>query len=252
MGVSAFRKGHRAQDGQKPLDSRPNLPSSDEHSFTPVGFTVDSVESLFRHKILGQRMTSGLVFIQNKRPMADLLVKMACDLLPPTVHVSRVRESDGGLDETIDRLCLKRASRATGTPNVTVLECDAVPTLVPPALVRLAVAPGLRRGVWIRGHPRDLHPAQLRMFDTMFLFDMSAADADVLRSSIPMPEELFDRMREEVRAGDPPEAVLVFTAGTDRASGARVPEVRNNPTLLRLRDKGRFLRPRDNHLRDVL
>lgn len=117
-----------------------------------------------------------------------------------------------------------------------------MPTAVPAALPQLAAAPDLRRGLWVRGHVRDLHPAQLRLFDTMFLFDMSDQEAETLRSAIPLPISRVRRLREEVAEQYPPEAVLVFTAGTDRATGARVPKVAGNPAIMPLCAMGPSIR----------
>jgi len=58
---------------------------------------VDSVEELLVHPTFGPRVTSGLVFVQNKRPMADLLMHLASEgaqskrPLQPTPRISRQR-----------------------------------------------------------------------------------------------------------------------------------------------------------------
>lgn len=197
---------------------------------------ASSVEAVLAHPAFSRRLTTGLVLVHDKRPTADLLLARAAEIHFPDVRYTTARESAGGLDELVDGLCLARTSRSSRPHGVTVLHSDAVPTAVPAALVRLAAAPGLRRGVWVRGHVRDLHPAHLRLFDVMFLFDMSDADMETLRTSVPVPDDRAARMRQGVGADDRAEAVLVVTAGSHRLSGARVQEISDNPAVLPLRD----------------
>lgn len=181
------------------------------------------------------RLTSGLVFVQNKRPMADLLLALAEQVYGPGVRFRRLHESRAGAEAVVDALCLKRPSRGSGSAGVTVLDCDSVPSGLPKTLTRVAAAPGLRRGLWVRGHVRDLHPAHLRVFDVLFLMDMSDVEMEMVRSLIPVSPACADQLRERVESSIfPPEHLLVFTAGTDRTTGARLPEVARNPALLRL------------------
>lgn len=198
---------------------------------------IASVEALLRHSAFRHRITSGLVFVQNKRPMADLLVGLAGEVFRPEVRPTWLRESECNLEDVVAGLSLKRPSRAVA-PGVTVLHCDGFPTRVPGALLRVAAAPGQRRGLWVRGHVRDLHPAHLRLFDVMFLFDMSDEEVETLRSTVPLTKARVDELRRQVD-GDryPPEGVLVVTAGTDRVSGLRTPVIAGNPAVLYLRDE---------------
>ena len=196
---------------------------------------LNSVEALLRHRSFVDRLTSGLVFVQNKRPMADLLLALAEQVYGPGVRFRRLHESRAGAEAVVDALCLKRPSRGSGSAGVTVLDCDSVPSGLPKTLTRVAAAPGLRRGLWVRGHVRDLHPAHLRVFDVLFLMDMSDVEMEMVRSLIPVSPACADQLRERVESSIfPPEHLLVFTAGTDRTTGARLPEVARNPALLRL------------------
>jgi hypothetical protein len=238
--------GARAKDEPKSsaADSTPRVHHDHAEDGPPAvlwSVSVDSVEALLVNPILGSRVKSGLVFVQNKRPMADLLVHLASEILSSEVNFRWTHESAGSAEETVDRLCLKRASRALSKSSVDIIECDMVPTSIPTALPRLATAPGLRRGVWVRGHLRDFHPAHLRLFDTMFLFDMSGDDAETLRSAISLPQDRIDDLRKKISDEHPPESVLVFMAGTDRVTRSRQPVVAGNPVLLRLHKDGQPL-----------
>lgn len=256
-----LRSKRKVVSDDEVVDTQP--PSDDETDVDPAAIVwtvpVRSVEELFRHRTLSPRLTSGLVFVQNKRPMADLLVRLGSEVLPPSVRFRHFRESEGGLDDLVEGLCLKRPSRAVSLLTVTVLECDLVPTHIPAAVTRLANAAGLRGGVWVRGHLRDLHPSQLRLFDTAFLFDMSNNDADTVRSSITLPEDRLRLVRDGIE-GElsysptsgfwPPEPVLVFTAGVDRMTGARMSQISQNPAVLPLREDGPIVKTASASIRN--
>ena len=59
---------------------------------------LNSVEALLRHRSFVDRLTSGLVFVQNKRPMADLLLALAEQVYGPGVRFRRLHESRAGAE----------------------------------------------------------------------------------------------------------------------------------------------------------
>jgi hypothetical protein len=84
-------------------------------------------------------------------------------------------------------------------------------------------------GIWVLGYIRDLHPKDISFFDAIFAFDMAGDEYEILRSAIPLTNELIDQMRES--SGDPyvKEKVLVFL---NYRHVSKVPLLETNPTIL--------------------
>lgn len=195
---------------------------------------ITNVDNFVTHTAFLERLTRGLVFVHNKRPMADLLINHVRQQHGAGISYSCNRLSMVDLNEFENDLVLRRPSRASHR-SIVIVECDITTDALSSVLGRLAAAPGRRKGIWIRGHVRDFHPSALRLFDVMFLFDMANDDSELLRSTIPLPREQIDMLRASVRPirDNYTEAVLVFTAGADYR-GRRLTQLAGNPALMPL------------------
>lgn len=224
--------------------SKPQSPTvAPPPSLSPAASSValkvpaDSVEALVENRAIQDRLARGLTFLHNKRPAADMLMALVRE-----VHVDGVRyiaspETTDSLAVLKQRVILPSEGRRSRAKRLDAIVVEYVGEQARlDALVREIAGTHRRKaGFWVRGHPQDFHPSIFRLFDTMFLFDMSDGDLDVVRGSIPLPDSRVNSLRKGVSALESDcEQVLVFTAGADK-DGKRVGQVLGNPALLALR-----------------
>lgn len=199
---------------------------------TLFSITIGDLAGFFSAPPFRRTVTSSLVFLHNKRPSADLLVELATTI-QPNVRFELVRASQCDLIDLASSLSAQRASRAERR-RVLVLEADVPGAEIERFLLAIGSIRHLKKGLWLRGYVSDLRPAVLRMFDVMFMFDMAAAESEQVRSTIPLPRDRMDELKESMTSSAEPERVMVFTAATDR-HGKRLTQVGGNPAVLSFR-----------------
>lgn len=147
-------RSFRRRGNQQAVRPQPPLSLSDtdsEHSGTILwSIPVDNFERFVAHHAFRDRLTRGLVFVHNKRPMADFLIGQL-RLNRHDISCTDRRLSTTDLTKLENEIRTKRPSRATRR-SVVIIECDKNCDELSGTLGTLASAGGRRKGPWIRGH----------------------------------------------------------------------------------------------------
>ncbi|MBN1618493.1 hypothetical protein JW887_04070 [Candidatus Dojkabacteria bacterium] len=98
--------------------------------------------------------------------------------------------------------------------------------------IRLSsVIKGCLHGVWIKGYISDLNPSIISLFDSLFVFDLSDKEYDILRTVISLPVDIAEQMRTTTNRIFSSNKVLFFI---NYRQVKNVPKFDQNPKVLKL------------------
>jgi hypothetical protein len=235
LGFRLKRRESQQSPEQMPHDMARTAADHEERTgstaFIPRVIDVRSIEQLLRTRELRSLFQSGLVFVHAKKPSSDHLLNLVRSSLSGTLVLRRVAASSADVDTLVPR-SRHRASRAS-RPRVLLLDVEgAVESAERIIAAHVAVRP--RKGLWVLGDPPSINISTLRAFDAFLLFDMADEHLQRLRSVVPLPADLSQRLQNSVW-DDGQEGVLVLIAA-DTLWAEKIPRLRQNPAFVRLRD----------------
>lgn len=175
------------------------------------------------YRLLGR----SLVFIQNTANSSDYLVETLARLCSEVFSFRFIQTHSVSLETLLAEL--REGTQVAEKPQVWIVDTTKVGEDVGGFGREIAMLSNQHPGIWIRGYIRDLHPKDISLFQALFAFDMSSEEYEILRSSIPIRDELIEQMREY--SGDlyEKEKVLAFL---NYHHSSNAPLLKVNPTVL--------------------
>lgn len=199
--------------------SRPQDPWTFREPFQLEQLEDQTVRQLLGNPHLADAFTTQLVFVHDKRDLADRILTTAQRALPgATFHLLDVSSPSWSPPSG-------RVRRQTvGRRHVAIYRSTGNRTESAHVVSTYASAQG-RRGLWFLGQPSDVPPHLLSMFRIVFLFDMPAREMASVRSAMTLPAQAWSQLR--ANAATRTEVPLVSIRGV--LLNGRVVTLRDNP-----------------------
>ena len=172
--------------------------------------TPEQIEDLLNSEEFGNVLSKSLLFIHRKHFSSERLINKLSNtgIFHSNLEFRRFQSHEEDLDTIISNI--KSGLRLKIKQVIWIIELTGPLHEIGHFYTRIRKLKNDRHGIWICGHIHELDPKFIHIFDAFFVFEMSRQLFDSLRSAIPLPFDVVDRMSLQYENGEDYEPLLDF------------------------------------------